>query len=136
MEMTKFEALLDSLSKRPAMYVGQCCVRSVSHYLDGYCHALNDVGQTETPLDGWMQWVEFRFHISHPAWHWTRILLHVYGSDRAAIEALPRLHNDFLAQRSVMGVQGIEQQLEQLLIVNYGTSAHEPAETTTSPWRE
>ena len=130
--MPDFQALLDSIAKRPAMYVGRCSIRAVRHYLDGYCHALRDLGHTETPLDGWMRWVELRFLISHPAWAWERILLHVYGSDSAAIEALPGLHREFLADRALMGVGGIEAAQEQRLIEEYGEPWYEPPATNTS----
>jgi len=130
--MSDFRALLHSLAKRPAMYVGKCSVRAVSDYLNGYCHALGDVGHVETPLDGWVRWVESRFLISHPAWHWTRILLHVYGSDRAAIEALPQLHEEFLAQRAVLGVKGIEGEHRRRLIAKHGQDCYEPPATNTT----
>jgi hypothetical protein len=130
--MTDFQGLLHSIAKRPAMYVGKCSVRAVSNYLNGYCHALSDLGLTETPLDGWGRWVELRFLISHPAWHWTRIFLHVYGSDQAAIEALPGLHQEFLAERAVIGVGGIEAALDQRLIEKYGEPWHEPPVTNTT----
>ena len=130
--MPDFQALLRSIAKRPAMYVGKCSVRAVSDYLDGYCHALRDLGHTETPLDGWMRWVELRFLISHPAWHWTRIFLHIYGCDRAAIEALPELHREFLAERAVIGVDGIEAALDQRLIKVHGEPWYEPPATNTT----
>ena len=130
--MPDFPGLLHSIAKRPALYVGKCSVHAVSDYLHGYCQALSDLGQTETPLDGWMRWVEFHFLISHPAWHWARILLHVYGSDRAAIEALPGLHREFLAERAVMGVGGIEAALDQRLIEEHGELWYEPPATTTT----
>lgn len=130
--MPDFQALLHSIAKRPAMYVGKCSVCAVSDYLNGYCHALSDLGHTETPLDGWMRWVELRFLISHPAWHWTRILLHVYGSDQAAIEALPGLHREFLAERDVIGVGGIEAALDQRLIEEHGEPWNEPPATNTT----
>jgi hypothetical protein len=131
MLMPDFESLLRSIAKRPAMYVGMCSIRSVSDYLQGYDHALSDAGQSETPLAGWGRWVEGRFLISHPAWHWTRILLHVYGSDQAAIEALPQLHREFLAQREELGIDGIESQHRRRFIAEYGQDWHEPPTTET-----
>jgi hypothetical protein len=102
--MPDFPSLLHSLAKRPATYVGTCSIRAESDYLYGYCHALRDVGRVETPLDGWERWIESRFLILHPAWHWSRVLLHVYGSDQAAFEALTQLHEEFVAQRAALGV--------------------------------
>ena len=50
--MSKFVALLDAIAKRPAMYVGRYSLRLVCHYLDGYDHALGDVGITPAPFAG------------------------------------------------------------------------------------
>lgn len=131
-EMSDFDALLRSISKRPAMYVGKCSIRAISAYLDGYNHALGDVGRDEPPLSGWGCWVESRFLISHPAWHWTRILLHVHGDDRAAIEALPELHREFLARRADIGVEGIEEERGRRIFAEYGREWGEPSETSTT----
>ncbi len=130
--MPGFETLLESIAARPGMFVGKCSLRAVSDYLHGYDRALGDLGHSETPLGGWVRWVESRFLISHPAWHWTRILLHVYSSDRAAIEALPQLHREFLEQRALLGVQGIEDELERRLIAQFGEPWFEPSTTTTT----
>ena len=93
-----FANLLDAIARRPAMYVGTCSLPAVTFLLDGYCLAQEDMGK-ESPLDGWMRWIELRFGICHSAWHWTRILLHVYESDSAAISALPCLFAEFGADR-------------------------------------
>jgi hypothetical protein len=130
--MPDFESLLQSIARRPAMYVGKCSLRAVSAYLDGYDHASGDLGQAELPLSGWGHWVESRFLISHPAWHWTRILLHAYGTDRAAIEALPQLYQEFLACRAAIGVEGIVDEHGSRFIAEYGQDWHEPAETSTT----
>jgi hypothetical protein len=130
--MSDFDSLLRSIAKRPAMYVGKCSIRAVSAYLDGYDHALGDVGRGEPPLSGWGRWVESRFLISHAAWHWTRILLHIYGDDWAAIQALPELHREFLARRAEVGVEGIEDEHRRRFIAEYGEEWHEPAETRTT----
>lgn len=129
--MPDFQALLQSIAKRPGMYVGRCSLRAVSHYLDGYDDALRDLGHAEAPLDGWQRWVELRFLISDPGWHWTRILVHTYETDQAAIEALPELHREFLAERAAIGVDGIEAMLDQRLMEEYGEPWHEPPTTNT-----
>jgi hypothetical protein len=130
--MREFTALLQSIAKRPAMYVGKPSIRAVSDYLHGYCHALGDVGHVETPLDGWGRWIESRFLISHSAWSWTRVLLHVYGSDLAAIEALPQLHEEFLAQRAQLGVEGIEDEHRRRFLAEHGHDGYEPSATRTT----
>jgi hypothetical protein len=129
--MGHFMKLLHDISKRPGMYVGEGSLKAVSHYLDGYDHAMEDHGATPSPLYGWMRWVEMRFLISHSAWHWTRILVHVYGSDGAALESLPSLYEEFLADRESMGVDGIEAELKRRLIAEYGEDWHAPEVTAT-----
>jgi hypothetical protein len=132
-EMQDFGAMLREIAERPALYVGRVSLRAVGHYLDGYDQALRDAGIGETPLRGWSRWVESRFLISHPAWHWTRILVHAYGNDHSAIAALPQLFDQFLIERRLVGVEGIEAELNRRLIAEYGQDWHAPteAETTT-----
>jgi hypothetical protein len=131
--MPDFLSLIDSIAQRPGMYVGRCSLHLISAYLDGYDHALKELGHDVTPLDGWMRWVELRFLISHPGWHWTRILEHVCGGDRPAIDALPSLYREFLACRAALGVEGIEAELDRRLVAEYGRGWHEPPETATTP---
>jgi hypothetical protein len=130
--MSDFVALLDEIAKRPAMYVGECRLRSVGVYLAGYDHAIGDLGQADTPLAGWGRWVESRFLISHPDWHWTRILLHVYGSERIAIEALPELYREFLSARESHGIEGIEAEHHRRLTAEHGRDWYEPNVTGTT----
>lgn len=132
--MNTFQNLLNDMVKRPALYVGTGSIRAVSDYLSGYDHAMIDNGMCDpenSPLCGWMRWVELRFLISSPAWHWTRILLHVYGSDREALDALPALYEQFLELRASIGSQGIEAEWKQRFMAEYGEDWHVPEVTTT-----
>ena len=105
--MDAFLTLVHRICEKPVMYVGRCSLRDVSTYLAGYDHAMEDQGSSPLPLDGWLRWVDLRFGISHPAWHWTRILLHNYGSDRCALDALPALFEDFFRERQTNGIDAI-----------------------------
>ena len=132
--MNTFRTLLDDITKRPGLYVGSSSIKAVSDYLDGYEHAMIDngtCGEEDRPLYGWMRWVELRFLISSSAWDWTRILLHVYGSDQAALDALPALYDRFLQQRASIGVHGIETERDQRFMAEYGEDWHVPADTIT-----
>jgi len=132
--MNTFRTLLNDITKRPGMYVGTCSVRAVSDYLYGYDHAMVDngiCGHEDSPLYGWMRWVELHFLISSSAWNWTRILLHVYGSDQAALAALPALYDEFLQLRALIGPHGIEAERERRFITEYGESWHVPEITAT-----
>jgi hypothetical protein len=134
--MDKILQLLETITKRPAMYVGTTSLRAVSHYLDGYCHALRDANNIEDPLKGWTRWIEFKYLISHPAWHWTRILIHIYGSDKAAIDLLPSLYKEFRNEVILKGVENIEKDLRDKLIQTYGAEYYQPENTNTKVWDE
>jgi|HubBroStandDraft_4_1064222.scaffolds.fasta_scaffold375211_2 hypothetical protein len=124
--------LIDSIARRPGMYVGSVSLSAISHFLSGFEFGLAAAGQPD-PLDGWMRWIELRHGIFHPAWSWTRILLHAYGDDAAAIAALPELYRAYVRDRATLGVDGIERALREMLLARYGQSWHEPEETTTAP---
>ena len=130
--MIDFVAMLEKIASRPAMYVGHTSLRAASHYLDGYDHAAQDAGCSPRPLEGWMRWVELRFLISHSAWHWTRILLHSYGTEEAAFAALPTLYREFLSDRVRLKIDGIEAELKRRLSEAYGSDWHEPTSTKTT----
>jgi len=130
--LNPFLSLLDSISKRPAMYVGKASLKLVATYLAGYGHAVGGSGEQESPLAGWGKWIESRFLISHSAWHWSRILLHVYENDDAAIKALPDLYRQFDADRKILGVHGIDAERQRRFAAAYQADWFEPAETTTS----
>jgi histidine triad (HIT) family protein len=123
--MTTFNSMLADLAARPGVYVGKVSLRDVSNLLSGYCIALMDAGQPN-PLEGWFRWVEMKFLISHPAWHWTRILVHVYGSDRAALNALPGLYAEFRAFVTERGVDFIDAEHNRRFVAAYGNDYHKP----------
>ena len=124
--MKDFADTLDEICKRPALYVGHTSIRSVSQYLSGYCHALRDAGYPEPPLMGWQRWVEKRFLIHHPAWHWSRILVHEYGSDEDALRVMPGLYSEFESEYAEVGMEGIEADLKRKLLERYGDTLSGP----------
>ena len=127
-----FETVLAAVAARPGMYVGRTSLRAVGHYLAGYGHALMDLGQPD-PQENWFRWVEMKFLISHSAWHWTRILLHMYGSDRAAIDALPALHAEYRGFVAQHGAESINAEHYRRFVAAYGELVHEPNEKLTTP---
>src|SRR5581483_11732149 len=92
--MPRFDELLVDVVRKPGMYIGGPSLRALSLFLSGYALALTDAGQPD-PLYGWLIWVYHRFQIWHPAWSWTRVLIHVYGTDAAALSALVPLYTEF-----------------------------------------
>lgn len=129
--MGAFEAMLARVAAWPVLYVGKTSLRAVSDYLAGYVHAMIDLGQPD-PEAGWLRWVEMKFLISHPAWHWTRILVHIYGSDGAALDALPGLYAEFRAYVAEHGADIIDAEHYRRFVAAFGTQCHEPKDTPTS----
>ena len=128
--MSAFEAMLAAVSARPGLYVGETSLRAVADYLAGYGHGLMDLGHPD-PQAGWARWVETNFLISHPAGHWTRILVHVYGSDRAALDVRPSLDAEFRSFVAERGVENIDAEHYRRFVAAYGEQHHGPAETHT-----
>ena len=77
------------------MYVGRVSLKDISHFLCGYGLGLKSAGLPD-PMDNFDRWINMRFGISDNEWHWTRIRLHVYGSDAAALEAMTSLYEEFI----------------------------------------
>jgi len=131
--MIDFRKLLQDVCERPSMYVGRSSLVDVSHFLAGYCMGLSEAGLA-TPFDGFMRWVEMKFLIRHPGWHWTRILLHNYGSDLASLRALPSLYEEFLDDLERLGSTGISSEATRRIEEKYGQDWWEPPETDTTPF--
>jgi hypothetical protein len=129
--MDEFNSTLEEIAAKPHLYVGQTSLRLISHYLAGYDHALMDLGRPR-PLFGWMRWIEMKFMISHPAWHWTRILIHIYGNDRAALDVLPELFSEFSAYVAQHGAASIDVEHTRRFLETYGNRTHEPDHTQTT----
>ncbi len=129
--LTKFETHLAAVVERPGLYVGKPLLRLVSYHLDGYCTALNDLGH-EYFLGGFGYYLSLKFLISHPAWHWSRILVHVYGNDRQAMLALPGLFRDFRNELKAKTTDAIYEQVRAALLAKYGRDWHEPETTHTT----
>lgn len=124
--------VLDRCGAKPAMYVGHESLKSVTYVLSGYCLALEDLGIEVRPLAGFQRWVELQYLIFDPAWHWSRILLHKYGTDRKAFDALPGLYSRFIADREEKGVDGIEAELKDGLLEHRGGHWYRPRRTRTT----
>lgn len=104
--MTDMLELIHDIAKRPGIYVGQCDLNLIRAFLDGYDWALRQQGNTDHA--DWHGWIEVRFQVSHPAWGWPRIMLHVYGDDLAAITAMPILYEEYLHELAEIGSDGID----------------------------
>lgn len=115
-----FQRLLEDLCNRTGMYVGRPSVRAAAEFLDGYCHALEDLGLENRPLAGWQRWIESKFLIFSPAYHRSPIVVHAYATDEEALKVLPSLFGDYLRDRAEVGIEGIERELERRMVEAHG----------------
>lgn len=116
-EATAFLDLIESIAKRPGMWGGSPSIADIGHFLNGFLHAVNLMG-LPNPCEAWVRWVELRFGIFNTGWHWTRILRNAFGSDEAAVGALPELYRSYLRDRDELGAAGIEAKLRDELRAN------------------
>lgn len=96
----KFTTWLEHLCLRPAMYLGVSELSRVEAFLWGFCFGF-DLGNRNHvgAIGGWdflsrfmSVWLRGHFQVNHPAWGFSRILLHHYNHDeQKAIRAIPEL---------------------------------------------
>ena len=121
--------LLVSISKRPGMYVVNPTIYKISILLMGYNIAKKDTIEN-IPID-WQRWIEYKYKIFHPAWHWSRILLHYLENDQNAILALPNLYKEYINEGSPTSKE-LEKLCRDKLIKLYGQDFYAPTTTKTS----
>lgn len=118
---------LTYVCERPHVYVGKpVTLDKVWLYFLGYMHGWTDTDTRPDPFEGFFEWFQARVEISHSAWGMTRMLRHAYSSDAAAIEALPTLYREFLADLAASGIEGIKRNREASLHRRYGRDWGEP----------
>ena len=108
------------------MFVGGTKLWDVAIYLAGVEDGIARGNPGVSVARSWNRWIEGRFLVSSPAWHWSRILAHTFGSDQAALAALPGLYEAFFADLDSLGADGIEERATKLLVDKYGECFHEP----------
>ncbi len=111
-----FLARIDTICKRPGMYVGTDSLRDVSIYLYGMEDGLTCSSVGEGWMKTWPRWLEGRYLVRHQAMPWTQVLCDVLGSDKAALTALPGLYREFFKDLDSLGEEGIEQRTFQQFI--------------------
>ena len=122
-----FDEMIASISLRPGMWVGTGRLRDVAIFIEGYCSGLASIAG-ESPLAGWRDWIETRYLISHPAWHWTSILRHIYGSDSAALAALPDLFAQYKSETKGCSPDLLAERHQQAFLRAYGVGFHSPGD--------
>jgi hypothetical protein len=108
------------------MFVGSGQLWDVAIYLSGLEDGLARGNAEMLVAPSWQRWVEGRFLIFSPGWHWSRILVHAFGSDEAALTSLPSLYDEFFVDLDLLGSKGIEERTTQRLVAEYGELCHEP----------
>ncbi|WP_435598167.1 hypothetical protein [Streptomyces anulatus] len=132
MDDVRFLDLLENLCRRPGMFTGEPTVASVQVFLAGYFTGVSaaDPEGPGLPLyRQWRQWIEVRYDVFHPAWPWTRILLHHHGADRDVFEVLPSLFRQFLADRETCGAEELEDRHKHRFDDHHRPSAPEHTHT-------
>ncbi|WMS86590.1 hypothetical protein [Pleionea litopenaei] len=77
---------LKFVKKRPGMYLRAESIYELATFIAGYEVALRMNFEYPNPDNiSFMNWVEEKYEICNPAWHWSRILHHVAGTE---VEAL------------------------------------------------
>ncbi len=79
-------------------------------------------------MDGFQTWIEMRFVIKAPDWHWPQIILHEYRNDQSCFDALPDLYGEFLRDQAQMGDAEIEAEALRRLNEKYGRDWGHPLE--------
>src|SRR6185436_20378216 len=71
--------LLDTIRKRPGMYLGECSLSALYHTIGGYALALGRHGiENDTTLrlpDDFNDWVAYRLHFKESTSGWKRMIL-------------------------------------------------------------
>ena len=109
------------------MFVCSGCLREVATYLDGFCHGLESA-TGRNPLRGWGTWIETKYLISDPAWHWTAILRHSFGSDSAALKALPGLFASFKVETTGLSDKELDELHRAAFVESFGVDHHRPGD--------
>ena len=82
---------LKFVKKRPGMYLRVESIYELSTFITGYEVALSMNFDYPKGVDiSFMNWVEEKYGICDTAWHWSRILHHIAGSE---VEALKLFFN-------------------------------------------
>ncbi len=117
------------------MYVGRSSLWDLSHYFAGYCHGADDAGVSIKFEGRFQRWVESRFCIFSPGWHWVRILQHEYGDDESAIAGFPALYDEFETATETMSYEELRNMMEARMIEVRGGKHWCPndADTWTKP---
>lgn len=124
-----FRETLGSICVRPGMFVKECDVKAVACFLDGLSMGLNSGGQENTGWEIFQSWVQGKFGISHPAWHWTDILLHETGSHKEALGIVAGVYDELVEFLKSHSSDEVDQWSAAQVSARRGNKLFAPTET-------
>lgn len=122
---------------RPGLFTGQPSFLAVASYLEGIAFAMSwGGGPNAGPrLSCFGLWLSHRFLIYGSCWNWSRILLHVAGSEDAAFELLPKLYREFAEQVDQLDIVRMLEDLKCQLESQFGRDWNSPDTRVTADLR-
>jgi hypothetical protein len=112
-----FMAVVDQICKRPGMFTGTESLRGVANYLDGLDHGLAlATGEKLLRHMDWYRWLEGEYVQGLQGQQWPDFLSERFGSDKAALESLPRLYRAFFADLDSIGEAGIHDRASRRIL--------------------
>ena len=104
---TDLNNILHFVEKRPGMYLSQKSVYELSTFISGYDGALKSNFEF-VEQQSFMNWVENKYCISNGAWHWSRILHHIAGTEREAFNLFFQIWPEYWKQRNKKHIRTCE----------------------------
>ena len=102
--VTEFHEILESICKRPELYVDERRFQTVAAWLRGYSGGLiasHDGDSSKIGLSGFQDWLSAKFYASHGIGRnliWEGYIIRLYPDDNQALDQLPILFNEFITE--------------------------------------
>ncbi|MGL4555210.1 MAG: hypothetical protein ACRC33_28925 [Gemmataceae bacterium] len=102
--MASDESILDRLRKRPGMFLGECSLTALWHFINGYHfaltrHAIRDEGDPLTLPRDFHDWVAYRLRFTSSTSGWRDMILSRSGSEESALNRFFTLLDEHHARR-------------------------------------
>jgi len=129
--------MLEEMSKRPGLYTGQPSFLALACYLEGieFAARSDDSSKFSPSLSTFGLWLMRRYLIQGSYWNWSRIVLHVAGSERDVFILLPQLYREFEERYDQMDSRKVLEELRAELQAKYGRDWNSPETRVTDDLR-
>jgi hypothetical protein len=133
----KFAPMLEQMCRRPGLYTGQPSFLALACYLEGIEFAArpDENSKLSPSLSDFGLWLMRRYLIYGSFWNWSRIVLHVAGSERDAFDLLPQLYREFEEQYDQMDPNKLLEELRTELMAILGRDWNSPETRVTDDLR-